>query len=421
MNTVQKAKISLENSFENWDKESDGFSSMSDYEDDDLYDQMFHELTNEELHELSQKRIKYVEPQNNIICRAPLPLTINNSSISYKLESLGKTINEDIIVKQEIKDATIKPFLKWASPIEENKSDTSQTEEMDNNSTDSDSDSDSDSDEEDFYKWGSKNKVNVQDKKPVKQEVVVRRTRTRTPTPTPIPLIMEKDNREKDTTWTTVSNKKRDVIPKPPVNNLRKTKVCKIKNCTKGKNCSYAHSFEELNVKPCLFNDKCQNIKKNNDTFYNLEGKPICNFIHENETTSNFKFRLGFSKTLEIESSPKKSLERSEVFDILGDKTKIQKELKFTKFCKFLKDKQECPHKNSCSFAHSIEQLRVSKCLFNDKCRLVTLKNNKLINVSKTNMCDHLHDKETLENYYSRIGLQQYNTEKKMEIKKIFL
>ena len=170
-----------------------------------------------------------------------------------------------------------------------------------------------------------------------------------------------------------------------------------------------------------MFNDKCQNIKKKNDSFYNVEGNQICNFIHENETTSNFKFRLGFSKTLDIESVPKKSLERSEVFDILGDKTKIQKELKFTKFCKFLKDKKECPHKNSCSFAHSIEQLRVSKCLFNDKCRLVTLKNNILVNVSKTNMCDHVHDKETLENYYSRIGLHQYNTEKKMEIKKIFL
>ena len=407
MNTVvQKAKISLDNSFENWDKESDDSSFVSDYEDDDLYGQMFHELTNEELHELSQKRIKYIEPQNNIICRAPMPVNIINSSVSYKLESLGKTINEDINIKEEIEDDKIKPFLKWASPIlpiEENNSETSQTEE-----TDSDT---SDSDEEDyFYKWGSKNKVNVQDKKPVKQQVVVPHT-----------PIIEKDNSEKDTTWTTVSNKKRDVVQKQPVNNLQKTKVCKIKNCTKGKNCSYAHSFEELNVKPCLFNDKCQNIKKKNDSFYNVEGNQICNFIHENETTSNFKFRLGFSKTLEIESSPKKSLERSEVFDILGDKTKIQKELKFTKFCKFLKDKKECPHKNSCSFAHSIEQLRVSKCLFNDKCRLVTLKNNILVNVSKTNMCDHVHDKETLENYYSRIGLQQYNTEKKMEIKKIFL
>ena len=155
MNTVvQKAKISLDNSFENWDKESDDSSFVSDYEDDDLYGQMFHELTNEELHELSQKRIKYVEPQNNIICRAPMPVNIINSSVSYKLESLGKTINEDINIKEEIEDDKIKPFLKWASPIlpiEENNSETSQTEE-----TDSDSET-SDSDEEDyFYKWGSK-------------------------------------------------------------------------------------------------------------------------------------------------------------------------------------------------------------------------------------------------------------------------
>ena len=152
----------------------------------------------------------------------------------------------------------------------------------------------------------------------------------------------------------------------------------------------------------------------------------ICEYIHQNETNSNYKFRLGFSKKLEVEeveevSSSKKTVERSDVFDILSDKSKIQGELQFTKLCKFVKEKQPCPHKDNCRFAHSLKQLRVSNCLFQDKCRLVKYENGIMSNISKTKICEHLHVGETLDNYYSRIGIVPSNLEKNLSIKKISL
>jgi hypothetical protein len=201
--------------------------------------------------------------------------------------------------------------------------------------------------------------------------------------------------------------------------------MCKNKVCNNLKNCSYAHSFEELNIKNCLFNDKCKNIKLDNGIFYNKDPKNICNFIHDTETKSNYKFRLGFSKDLdmiEISESKKKPLERKDVFNILSDKNKIQAKLMFTKLCKYFKENSECPHKDGCRFAHSFSQLRISNCLFNDKCRLVKYQNGKIINVSKTKFCEHLHQGlETLETYYLRIGITNFEKEKNLSIKKISL
>ena len=187
----------------------------------------------------------------------------------------------------------------------------------------------------------------------------------------------------------------------------------------KGKNCLYAHSFEELNIKVCLFQEKCRNVEIKNGILCNKNEENICRYIHQSETIDNYKMRLGF---LEKIDTSKKNLERCEVFSILTNKIKIQTELKFTKLCKFFKENKECPHQENCRFAHSLDQLKVGNCLFNDKCRLVKIENNKLCNVSKTKVCEHLHEgKETIENYYLRISIFESKVDKELSIKKICL
>ena len=103
------------------------------------------------------------------------------------------------------------------------------------------------------------------------------------------------------------------------------------------------------------------------------------------------------------------------------EESEIQGELQFTKLCKFIKEKQQCPHKDNCRFAHNVSQLRVSKCLFEDKCRLVKYENGVMSNISKTKICEHLHIGENTDDYYIRIGITHSNLQKNLSIKKIFL
>ena len=109
------------------------------------------------------------------------------------------------------------------------------------------------------------------------------------------------------------------------------------------------------------------------------------------------------------------------MFTILGDKTKIQDKLQFTKLCSYFKEKNICPHKDTCRFAHSLTELRVSECLFKDKCRLIKYQNGIVYNVSKTKLCEHKHKGETLHDYHSRIGINSLDDGEKISIKKIFL
>ena len=424
-------------SFQNWEDYYSDDSYISDNEDD-LSNELFHELTNEELDEISKNNIKYIEYKVPFIQKAPTPITYKQMSDYYKnnsskLDSLNTNQDQDKIKikEKEEQDNNINSYLNWVKPdfkpdVKLNvKPDVELIVEVNENMPDSDSE-----DDEYFYKWVSKNKTI---KKPevvkslpslpvIKEQKKVNINNTISE----FPLLGTKDIKEStspsiiENEWLTTKTKVKNI--KAEINTNTKTRRCKIKNCSNGKNCSYAHSFEELNIKKCIFNDTCRNIKKENGLFYNKMEDNICEYIHQDETNCNYKFRLGFSKKLEVEeTSSKKTLERSDIFDILSDKTKIQGELQFTKLCKFIKDKQSCPHKDNCRFAHSVKQLRVSNCLFQDKCRLVKYENSIMSNVSKTKICEHLHIGETLDNYYSRIGIGPSKLEKTLSIKKISL
>lgn len=96
--------------------------------------------------------------------------------------------------------------------------------------------------------------------------------------------------------------------------------------------------------------------------------------------------------------------ERNKAFDILSDKNKIDSKLNRTKICFSVSKGIKCPHTN-CRFAHSKEQLMIASCLFKD-CRFVKKnKQNLFTNVSKTKICNYKHTNESLENYYSRAGI----------------
>lgn len=380
----------------------------SDSEDNyEIYDY----LTNEDLDIISKKNIKYVKYPMDYNQKAPVPI-----NFIELIDSSKKKINliENSSLEEENKNINMKPFLNWISP--------SSTEEVNINQTTSftgiekslSSKDEDESEDEDEYLYKLINKVTPPAKKNIIKKV-----------DTPQISTLKTNNKDQlvidNNDWLPVKikDKKQNI----EINNLHKTRLCKNKICNV-KNCFYAHSLEELVIKNCLFNDNCKNIYVDNRIFYNKDPKNICNFIHDNETKSNYKFRLGFSKDLYIDETPKskKILERTDVFNILSDKNKIQNNLMFTKLCKYFKENLECPHKDGCRFAHSIDQLRISNCLFNNKCRLVKFQNGMIINVSKTKFCDHLHDGlETLESYYSRIGIKHSGYEKNLSIKKISL
>ena len=393
--------------------------SWDDYysdSDEQHYETFDNYLTVDELNIISKKNIKYVKYPMEHNQNAPVPINFREL-----IESSKKNVKENVDKKDNQENINenidIKRFLKWIS--------CSHTEEIYLNQNTHviekpssleetlDDHSEDDHSEDDEYLYKLVNKTTPKNTIPNKKLVTTIKT-------------LSTNNTEQLDNWLLVKTK--DKKQNIKINDLHKTKLCKNKICNI-KNCFYAHSFEELVIKNCLFNNNCKNIKLDKGIFYNRDPKNICNFIHDNETKSNYKFRLGLSKDLDLDldlnetSKSKKSFERSDVFTILSDKNKMQNNLMFTKLCKYFKENLQCPHKDGCRFAHSLDQLRISNCLFNNNCRLVKFQNGKIYNVSKTKFCEHLHeDLETLETYYSRIGMRQHSeNEKNLSIKKISL
>ena len=401
--------------YQSWEDYDTDFDTLSEGESSLINNDFENELSIEEIDEKIKNSVKYVNYPSFYKQKIPTPIntTINNlptslNGINYT--TLKSICNKDIEVKKnvvkDVQKASPRPsYLNWVKKQDDNIETIIKEKEEEN----------SDSDDDDYFvKCMNKNKSisNCVPNKSNTQKSKINFHEEKIPLDTP------------NDSWIQINTKNKNKNIKPVVdNNPQKTRMCKIKNCSNGKNCLYAHSFEELNIKNCLFNDRCKNIEIKRGIFTNKPGTNICNFIHRDETKSNYKFRLGYSKVLvEQSESPNKSLERSDVFDILSNKFKIQDELKFTKLCKYFKDKQDCPHQKSCRFAHSIDQLRISNCLFNDKCRLVKHSDGYLVNISKTKICEHLHEgKETLENYYKRIKVFQTNLDKNLYLKKISL
>ncbi len=93
--------------------------------------------------------------------------------------------------------------------------------------------------------------------------------------------------------------------------------------------------------------------------------------------------------------------ERTNGFDILKDKNKIEKKLYKTKLCTY---GSECKRGEKCRFAHSKDELIINNCVFGNSCKFIKNEDGIFKNISKTKICLHKHPGENINNFYERIS-----------------
>jgi hypothetical protein len=89
-------------------------------------------------------------------------------------------------------------------------------------------------------------------------------------------------------------------------------------------------------------------------------------------------------------------------FDVLKDKTKIDKALTKTKMCNY---GIKCSRGTSCRFAHSKSELTVRNCVFGDCCKFIQNIKGKIENKTGGKVCEYKHSIENIECYYQRVGM----------------
>jgi hypothetical protein len=233
-------------------------------------------------------------------------------------------------------------------------------------------------------------------------------------------------SKDTDTTaWISVNNKKKKKEEKDTQISFEFTKPCLTwiegtKCCRKG--CTYAHSEKELKINDCNFKN-CNMVIENDGCFSNKNSDRFCNKIHRHESVDNFLERLGVKKTKVVKHNIPEELnyalsllskekfiefEGVKYFGQLSPDVKKEepKKKEKTQMCRSVKEKTKCPHKNNCRYAHTFDELVVSLCGFNEKCRGISI-NGKGQYVNSTNgkVCCYRHPKETKDNYRKRVNV----------------
>jgi hypothetical protein len=98
--------------------------------------------------------------------------------------------------------------------------------------------------------------------------------------------------------------------------------------------------------------------------------------------------------------------DRNKAKTILADKKEINKLLSKTKLCDSIKTGKTCRHGKNCRFAHSVEELVISPCVFGADCKFVVY-NQGVYSNNRDKNCTHQHPEEKLEDYYVRTGLKK--------------
>jgi hypothetical protein len=84
------------------------------------------------------------------------------------------------------------------------------------------------------------------------------------------------------------------------MNKFAKTKLCNSMNkgieCPHGSNCTFAHTLEELTIRPCLFGDNCRFVRISRDGYFQNGNIKTCMFKHTGESDDNYFNRVGISK-----------------------------------------------------------------------------------------------------------------------------
>ena len=94
-------------------------------------------------------------------------------------------------------------------------------------------------------------------------------------------------------------------------------------------------------------------------------------------------------------------------YNILADKEKLASSLIKSRMCSSVDKNEVCQRGDNCNFAHSLDELKISNCLFEQRCRFVRMSNGKLINNGEK-VCSHKHPHETDETFMIRTGLDRY-------------
>jgi len=98
--------------------------------------------------------------------------------------------------------------------------------------------------------------------------------------------------------------------------------------------------------------------------------------------------------------------QRTNAYNILADKEKLASSLIKSRMCSSVDKKEVCQNSN-CGFAHSLDELKISNCLFEKRCRFVQMSNGELVNNGEK-VCSHKHPQETDEKFMIRTGLDRY-------------
>jgi hypothetical protein len=168
-----------------------------------------------------------------------------------------------------------------------------------------------------------------------------------------------------------------------------------------------------------LFNEQCDNDHPSldkQDSTLGLELKsPLDSEKNISRTSAKktpIKIMLGH-RSYEDELREKdayyvnQNSDQSSAYEILADKEKLASSLAKSKMCSSVGKNEQCHHGEKCRFAHSLDELKISDCLFEQRCRFVRMSNGKLVNNGEK-VCSHKHPHETKETFMSRTGLDRY-------------
>ena len=233
---------------------------------------------------------------------------------------------------------------------------------------------------------------------------------------------------------------------------LAKTSMCRsivAKKKCHHKKCRYAHSANELKPAKCMFGDECRLVKKLPNGDYSNTGKSksgkYCHTIHPSESLLSYSRRMGYPYTeptsgieipkpsepvqltevetkapaLDVQSIPVEIVEiESKDVDEKSSQSHGTKKM----MCRLILAKKKCPAEN-CRYAHTVNELVHTKCMFGNKCRLIKkcpdgqYKNFKL---SKSgNYCHLFHPEETAYGYSKRMGYTYVQQPAQVVLKKI--
>ena len=152
--------------------------------------------------------------------------------------------------------------------------------------------------------------------------------------------------------------------------------------CPYGKKCKFAHNASELETKKCIYGDDCNRIKIRKGTVANVDEKNPCIFIHPSETIGTF-------------------VDRRKIIGLPLEDVKDPCVYRYTRMCVSYINGIECQKGKECTYAHTVQELRATKCNFGENCHNV-LKNSNLYVNKGEKVCVFLHPHETLDNFYNR-------------------